>query len=107
MSTTEKRRRARLAIILCIAVSAGWVASIATGKFIRSLPPVISGTDFFSEVDHGHVARVVIRDRELISGTSSTRGAFRVTMPVNDATVNELRSRGVVVEFETSSDLIP
>jgi hypothetical protein len=26
-------------------------------------------------------------------------------MPVDDVMVNELRSRGVVVEFETSSDL--
>jgi hypothetical protein len=46
-------------------------------------------------------------DRVLISGTSSTRGAFRVRMPVDDVMVNELRSRGVVVEFETSSNLIP
>jgi hypothetical protein len=40
-------------------------------------------------------------------GPSSTRGAFRVSMPVDDVMMNELRSRGVVVEFETSSDLTP
>jgi hypothetical protein len=67
----------------------------------------VSRNEFLTEVEERHVAKVVIRDRELISGTSSTRGAFRVRMPVNDATVNELRSRGVIGEFETSSDLIP
>jgi len=79
----------------------------AVKRFERHLPPVISRTEFLSEVDQGHVARVAIRDRELITGTSSTRGAFRVMMPVDDAMVNELRSRGIVVEFERSSDLIP
>ena len=58
-------------------------------------------------MDELYVDKVVIRDRVLISGTSSTRGAFRVRIPVDDVMVNELRSRGVVVEFETSSDLTP
>ena len=58
-------------------------------------------------MEQQHVAKVVISDRVLIKGTSSTRGAFRVRMPVDDVMVNELRSRGVVVEFETNSDLIP
>jgi hypothetical protein len=40
-------------------------------------------------------------------GMSSTRGAFRVRMPVDDVMINKLRSRGILVEFETSSDLIP
>ena len=58
-------------------------------------------------MEQQHVAKVVISDRVLIKGTSSTREAFRVRMPVDDVMVNELRSRGVVVEFETNSDLIP
>ena len=100
-------RRGRLVVALVIAICAGVLASVATSRFLQSLPPEISRTEFLAEVDQGHVAKVVVRDRELISGTSSTRGAFRVRTPVDDSTVNELRSRGVTVEFETSSDLIP
>jgi len=102
-----KRRPSRLSLTLFIAICAGLVAAVATSKFLQSLPPEISRAEFFSEVDGRHVAKVVIRDRELISGTSSTRGAFRVRTPVDDRTVHELRSRGVVVEFESSPDLIP
>src|SRR5579864_5551544 len=103
----KRRRPARIAFALLIAICAGWLAAVATSKFLRSLPPEISRTEFLSEVDQRHVDKVVVRDRELISGTSSARGAFRVRMPVDDVMVNELRSRGVVVEFETSSDLTP
>jgi hypothetical protein len=103
----KRRRPARIAFALFIAIGAGLLAAVATSRFLQRLPPVISRTEFLLEVDERHVDKVVIRDRVLISGTSSTRGAFRVRMPVDDAMVNELRSRGVVVEFETSSDLIP
>jgi hypothetical protein len=106
-SATEKRRPVRLAFLLVIAICAGVLASVATSRLLHRLPPEISRTAFLSEVEQGHVAKVVISDRVLINGTSSTRGAFRVRMPVDDATVDELRSRGVVVEFETSSGLIP
>ena len=104
---TQSRRRVHLAFMLFIAICAGLVASVATSKMLHRLPPEISRTEFLSEVEHRHVAKVVIRDRVLINGTSSTRGAFRVRMPVDDAMVKELRSRGIVVEFETSPDLIP
>jgi hypothetical protein len=90
-----------------IAICAGWLAAVATSKFLQRLPPEISQTEFPSEVDERHVDNVVIRDRVLINGTSSTRGAFRVRMSVDEVMVNELRSRGVVVEFETSSHLTP
>ena len=103
----KRRRLTRIAFTLLIAICAGWLAAVATNKFLRSLPPEISQTEFFSEVDERHVDKVVIRDQVLISGTSSTRGAFRVRMPVDDVIVNKLRSRGVLVEFETSSDLTP
>jgi hypothetical protein len=103
----KRRRPARIAFTLFIAICAGWLAAVATSKFLQRLPTEISQTEFLSEVDERHVDKVVIRDRELISGTSSTRGAFRVRMPVDDVMANELRSRGVVVEFETSSDLTP
>jgi hypothetical protein len=106
-AAAKRRRPARLAVMLFIAVCAGVLAAVATSKLLQRLPPEISQTEFLSEVDERHVDKVVIRDRALISGTSSTRGAFRVRMPVDDVKVNELRSRGVVVEFETSSDLIP
>jgi Flp pilus assembly protein CpaB len=103
----KRHRPARLAILLLIAICAGLAASVATNRLLKRLPTEISRTEFFSEVEQHHVAKVVIVDRELIEGTSSTRGAFRVSMPVDDATVSELRSRGVVVEFETDSNLIP
>ncbi len=103
----KRRRPAHIAFALLIAICAGLLAAVATSRYLHRLPPEISRTEFLSEVDARHVDKVVIRDRELISGTSSTRGAFRVRMPVDDVMVNELRSRGVVVEFETSSDLIP
>jgi hypothetical protein len=106
-SATERRRPIHLAFLLFIAICAGLLASVATSKLLHRLPPEISRAEFLFEVEQGHVAKVVISDRVLINGTSSTRGAFRVRVPVDDATVNELRSRGVVVEFETSSDLIP
>jgi hypothetical protein len=103
----ERRRPARIAVTLIIAICAGLLAAVATSRYLQRLPPEISRTEFLSEVDARHVDKVVIRDRELISGTSSTRGAFRVSTPVDDVIVSELRSRGVVVEFETSSDLTP
>ena len=103
----KRRRPTHIALTLFIAICAGLLAAVATSKLLQRLPPEISRTEFFSEVDKRHVDKVVIRDRELISGTSSTRGAFRVRMPVDDLLVHELRSRGVVVEFEISSDLVP
>jgi hypothetical protein len=106
-SATERRRSVRLAFVLSIAICAGILASVATFRLAHRLPQQISRAEFLSEVEQGHVAKVVISDRELIIGTSSTRGAFRVRTSVDDALVNELRSRGVAVEFETSSDLIP
>ena len=106
-TAAERRRPARLALLLVIAISAGVVASVATNNLLRRLPAEISRAEFLSEVEQGHVAKVVIRDGELINGTSSTRGAFRVRTSVDYVMVNELRSRGVVVEFETSSGLTP
>ncbi len=106
-SATERRRPIRLAFVLFIAVCAGVLASVATFRLARRLPPEISRAEFLSEVEQRHVDKVVVTDRGLITGTSSTRGAFRVKTPADDAMVNELRSRGVVVEFETSSNLIP
>ena len=106
-SATERRRPAHLAVLLVIAIGAGVVASVATSRLLRDrVPPEISRAEFFSEVEQGRVAKVVIRDRALIYGASSKSGAFRVRTPVDYVIVNELRSRGVVVEFQTSSDLI-
>jgi hypothetical protein len=103
----KRSRPARIAVTLLIAICVGCLAAVATSRFLQRLPPEISKTEFLSEVDERHVDKVVIRDRELVSGTSSTRGAFRVRMAVDDVMVNELRSRGVMVEFETSSNLAP
>ena len=106
-SASERRRPVQLALVLFIAICAGLVASLATSRLVNRLPPEISQAEFLSEVKQRHVAKVVIRDRVLINGTSSTRGAFRVRIPVDEVMVNELRSRKVAIEFETSSELIP
>lgn len=106
-TAAQGRRPAYLALVLIIAIGAGLLASVATSRLLHRLPPEISRTEFLSEVEQGHVAKVVIEDRELIRGASSTHGPFRVRTHVDDATVDELRSLGVAVEFETSSDLVP
>jgi hypothetical protein len=99
-TATMKRRQIYLAFVIIVAVCTGLLASRYTMRSLRGLPPEITRTEFLSEVAQGHVARVVIADREFISGVSSTRGAFRTRMPVDDAMVKDLRARGVVVEFE-------
>ena len=104
---SKRRGPVHLAFMFFIAICAGLLAAVATSRLLQRLPPEISRTEFLSELEQRHVAKVVIGDRVLIHGTSSTRGAFRVRMLVDDVMVNELRSRGVVVEFETSSDLTP
>ena len=97
-----RRRPAHLAIVLSIAIGAGVVASVATSRLLRDrIPPEISRSELFAEVEQGHVAKVVIRDRVFIYGTSSTRGSFRVRTPVDYVLVDELRSRGVEVSLET------
>jgi hypothetical protein len=106
-SATQRRRPVHLALMLLIAIGSGLLASVATTRLLQRLPPEISRMEFLSQVDQHHVTKVVIKDRALVKGTSTMLGAFRVRMPVDDVTVDELRSRGVVVEFETSSDLIP
>ena len=106
-NAAKKRRPVRLAFILVIASARGFWRRLPRASWLHRLPPEISRTEFLFEVEQRHVAKVVIRDREFITGTSSTRGAFRVRMPVDDVMVNESRSRGVVVEFESSSDLSP
>ena len=98
-----RHRPARLALLMVVAISAGLMAALATSRLLQRLPPEISRTEFLSEVNHRHVDKVVIRDRALISGTSSTRGAFRVRMRVDDVLLNDLRSQGVAVEFKTST----
>ena len=73
-SATERRRSVRLAFVFFIAIGAGILASVATFRLAHRLPQEISRKEFLSEVEQGHVAKVVISDRELITGTSSTAG---------------------------------
>ena len=101
------RRSIYLGFLVVVAVCAGWLAFRFTTKLHQDLPPEITSTESLSEVAQGHVAKILIEDRKFISGVSSAHGPFRTTMPVNDALVKELRSRGVVVDFESGSGLIP
>ena len=94
------RRPIYLVFLIIVALCAGWLAFRFTMKLTQQLPPEITPAEFLSEVAQGHVAKIRIAERQFISGVSSTRGAFRTKMRVDDALIRELRSRGVVVEFE-------
>ena len=107
LANAWKRRAIYLGSLIAVAVCAGWLAFRFTTRLQQDLPPEITPAAFLSEVAQGHVAKILIEDRKFISGVSSTRGPFRTKMPVDDALVKKLRSRGVVVEFEGGSDLIP
>jgi hypothetical protein len=90
----------RVVLALVLAVIAGWIAF----RLVPKPLPELSRAEFLSEVREGHVHEIAVQDREVITGVSSTRGAFRT--PYNedkDANLlTELRAQGVEVVFETS-----
>jgi hypothetical protein len=66
--------------------------------------PELSPEELLSEVASGYVHEVIVADREIITGVSSSRGPFRVVLPHGDTSlVDELRARGVKVKFETTT----
>ena len=66
--------------------------------------PELSRQELLSEAQAGDVRSVIVKDNEVITGVSSSRGPFRVVLPRGDTSlVDELRARGVKVTFEETS----
>jgi len=90
----------RLGLIL-LATIAGWIAF----RLVPKPLPEISRAEFLTEVREGRVRKVVIEDRRLITGESTTLGPFRTAFhdPDDAALATELRALGVEVAFEESA----
>ncbi len=90
----------RLGAAALLAVIAAWF----TYQHVPEPLPELSRAEFIAEVRAGHVRKVVIKDEEVITGESSTRGPFRTAFKkAEDAhLVTELRALGVEVVFEKS-----
>jgi len=94
------KRRLYLIALLIFSVVVGWVAF----RLVPPPLPELSRQQFLAEVRAGHVSRVTITDKELITGESSTRGPFRTAMkPEETPLLEELRSLGVEIVFERST----
>src|SRR5580700_8764147 len=89
----------RLGIAVLVGVIAAWLT-------FQHIPPELSRAEFMAEVRAGHVHKVIIKDEEVITGESSTRGPFRTAFKkAEDAKlVTELRALGVEVIFEKSPE---
>jgi len=89
----------RLGIAVLVGVIAAWFT-------FQHIPPELSRAEFMAEVRAGHVHKVIIKDEEVITGESSTRGPFRTAFKkAEDAKlVTELRALGVEVIFEKSPE---
>jgi|SRR5581483_1003408 len=91
---------------LWIAVLIGLAAALATYRLLlHTALPRISREQFMAEVRAGHVSKVVIKDDDLITSSSSTGGAFATPYDRSrDAQlVLELRARGIEVVFEKAA----
>lgn len=79
---------------------------IGLGTFYLVPPPLpeLSRAAFMAEVRAGHVRSVEIADQEIITGISSTLGAFRSDFhrDLDAALPAELRALGVEVTFRRS-----
>jgi len=95
----------RLVITFILALIAGWWA------FSHVPPPLpeLTREEFLAEVRAGHVHRIVVEDRQVITGESSTRGAFRTRYKESEDAnlLAGLRDQGVEVLFDNSTGLIP
>jgi hypothetical protein len=95
-----KLRRIRIAIAAVVAVAVG----VFTFLHVPKPWPELSRTEFMEEVRLGHVQKITIRDEEVITGVSATRGEFRTPYKRDDKELlAELRSLGVEIVFEESA----
>jgi len=95
----------RLGVVVVLAVIAGWFAF----EHVPAPLPELSRAEFLAEILAGHVHRVVIVDRQVITSESSTRGQFRTDYkePADANLATELRAQGIEVLFDTSAGLTP
>jgi hypothetical protein len=87
-----------------VVLVAALLIGATTGYLVPRPLPELSRAEFMAEVQAGHVHRIVIEDREIITGVSTTRGAFRTGFrKIEDAGLPAaLRALGVEVGFEKS-----
>lgn len=98
------RRAAYRWFALAVAIAAGIFAfRMVSGRTPQQLPREISAAAFLDEVAQGNVAKVEVSERTEIRGVSSRLGPFVTKMKVDRKVANELRARGVTVEFERFS----
>jgi hypothetical protein len=95
----------RHAVVAVIAVIVGWWAF----KNVPAPLPELSRTEFLVEVRAGHIHEIVIEDRQVITGESSTRGRFRTRYEEREDTnfLADLRAQGVDVLFDNPTGLTP
>jgi hypothetical protein len=87
-----------------LALATAVIAGVAAFYLVPEPLPELTRAEFLAEVQAGHVRSIVIEDQEIITGVSTTRGAFRTGFhKTNDAELPaELRIRGVEIRFEKS-----
>lgn len=90
---------------LLLALIAALVVGAVAGYLVPPPLPELTRAEFLDEVRAGHVRSIVIKDQELITGVSSTRGAFRSDFRKADdrGLPAALRALGVEISFETSA----
>ena len=96
----------RVWLKLWIAVIVGVAAALLTYLLLlHTALPRISREQFLAEVRAGHVSKVVIEDEQVITSSSSTRGAFATPYDRSSdgQLLLELRARGIEVVFEKSA----
>jgi hypothetical protein len=96
---------ARVAVAAVFAIAVGWLAF----RHVPAPLPELSRAEFLAEVRAGHLHKVVIEDRQVIIGESSTRGEFRTRYQEREDVnlLTELRAQGVDVLFDNSTGLTP
>jgi hypothetical protein len=100
-TSAMNRRPIYLVFLIIAALCAGWLAFRFTMKLTQQLPTEITPAAFLSEVAQGNVAKIRIADRQFISGVSSTRGAFRTKMRVDDITLRTRPTGDAEAAIET------
>jgi hypothetical protein len=90
----------RRIILIGLSVTAGVVAFFLVPKPL----PELSRLELIAEVKAGNVHEVVVVDREVITGVSASRGAFRVVLRRGDnSLIDLLSSMGIEVRFEKTA----
>jgi hypothetical protein len=93
------RGRRRL-LLLIAAVIVGAIAAYLVPPPL----PELTRAELMAEVRAGHIRSIVIKDEEMITGVSSTRGAFRsgFRKAEDKGLPAALRALGVEIRFEKS-----